>query len=401
MAVTTTSSLDNSVRAQYHNRYIEGAKGRRLYDAYAAEMPMEAGENFLGTSYNVSFLHRIAPSETVISQTADVTPVAMSDSTASVTPTSFGGAVQFSELLKASTFTNFNDKVGGYYGQIGEALMASLELLAKKVALTGSWVNRAAARASLDAGTNVMTYALLLKDAMMLKNAKAPWFVDGNGNNPMAIAHSFVAKDLLAGASEPLLAVAQYQDKSYLVNGEIGMLAGVRLTFSPHAHVFFGAGAANGTDVDTTISAAVAAGDTTVTLTSVGSLAAGQHLTIGTQESSSTFYPTTERVEVVSVNSSTATIVGAGPNGGFMYDHAILSDCHADDDVFPVLYGGPNSLAKVFASNIHGPFGQVIDPEVTGLLKQFISIGYKFYGNYGLIANNRLLRREVASSIDA
>lgn len=399
MTVTTTSIMDNSVRAQYHGKYILGAKMRRLYDIFAMEFPKEAGPDFLATSYNISFLNRLAPSEQTISQTADIVPNALSDATGSITPTSVGDAIQFSELMEISAFTNFNDRVGGYYRVVGDAAMASLELLAKKAALAGSWVVRAAARSSLNAGSNDMTYALLMKDAMMLENAKAPWFVDGP-NKPMAIAHSFVQKDLLTGSNEPLLSVGQYQDKSYLINGEVGMLGGVRLTFSPFAHVFHGAGAANDVNVDTTISAAVSAGDTTVTLTTVGSLAAGQHLTIGTQESSTTLYPTTERVEVVSVSSSTATIVGSGPNGGFQFDHAILSDCHADDDVFPILYGGSESLGKIFSSKI-GPLPKIVEPDESGILDQFISMGYKWYGNYGIIAQNRLLRREVSSSIDA
>jgi len=402
MTVTTTSLLDNSVRAQYHDKYIQGAKARRLYDLFAKDFPKEAGEDFLGTSYVLPFLNDLAPAEGTISQTADITPVAMSDSSGSVTPTSVGNAIQFSELLKASTFTNFNSRIGGYYEKVGNNLMESLELLAKKVALTGTWVNRAAARASLDAGSHLMTYALLQKDAMLMVNTKAPMFDNGTiGQRPMAIANSMVSKDLIAGSSEPLLSVAQYQDKSYLINGELGMLAGVRLVFSPWGHIFHGAGIANGTSVETTLNGAVVAGDTTCTLTAVGSLAAGMHLTVGTLEASSTLYPTTERVEVASVSGSVATIIGSGPNGGFRFAHADLSVADNSDDVATVLYGGPESLGKIYASSVHGPMGKIIDPDVTGLLDQFISMGFKFYGNYGIIAQNRLLRREVALGIDA
>jgi N4-gp56 family major capsid protein len=405
MTVTTTSSLDNSVRAQYHGKYIEGAKHRRLYDAFAEEMPKEAGEDFLGTSYNVSFLNAIAPSETAISQTADVTPVVMSDNTASVTPTSFGNAVQFSELMKISAFTNFNEKIGGYYNQVGESMMDSLEVLAKKQAVCGTWVRRypAIVRNTLDAGTaaHTLTYDSLIKDASQLKAQKAPFFVDGNGNMPMAIAHSNCSYDLLA-SGQPLLGIATYQDKNFLLDGEIGMLGGVRLTFSPFAHVFWGAGVANSTaTVVTTSVAAVAAGDKTIELTTVGSLAAGMHLSVGSIETASTLYPITESVFVVSVSSSTATIIGSGPNGGFMYDHDILAVISNADNVYPVVYGGQHSLVKIYAGNVHGPFGKIIDPDVTGLLDQFISIGYKFYGNYGILANNRLLRREVSASLDA
>ena len=402
MTVTTPTQLDNIVRAQYHDKAIQGYKVRRLYDALAMDMPKEDA-NFLGTSYNVSFMHALQPTETVISQVADINPQAMSDSTASVTPTSFADAIQFSELMKAEAYTNLNGKGGDAYFAVGQAMTESLEVLAKKVALAGSWVRRGAARASLDAGTAThnMSYAVLLNDMALLKGAKAPWFVDGNGNNPMAIMNPRVINDLLIGASEPLLSISLYQDKGYLVSGEVGMLAGCRITANENAHVFGGAGAANGTAVSTTISAAVAAGATTCTLTVVGSLAAGMHLTVGSIETAGTLYPTTERVEVVSVSGSDATIVGSGPNGGFRFAHAALSTATNADDVYPVIYGGPQSMAKVYASNIHGPNGWIGDPEESGLAKQWVSIAYKFYGNYGIIAQNRIMRREVSAKIDA
>ncbi len=399
MTDITTTTLSNSVRAQYHDRYIKGAKLRRLYDQFAEELPKETN-NFMGTSYKLDALNPLAPTETTISETSDITPQGMSDTYATVTPTSFGDGIRFSELLDASAYTNFNDKMGGYYYEVGEAAMASLELLAKKVCLNGTWVRRAAARASLNAGTNDMTWKLLKQDADRLNNAKAPWFVDGNGNMPVAVAHTFVSQDFLNGSSEPLMAVAQYQDKSYLVNGEIGMLAGVRLSFSPFAHVFWGAGTTNTTDVTTTISSAITPGDTTVTLTTVGSLAAGMHLVIGTTETSSTLYPQTEYCEVISVSSSTATIACDGPLGGFKFKHDALTAATNADSAYPILYGGTQSMGKVFASKVHGPFGQILDPEVDGFLKQWIRIGYKFYGNYGIYAQNRLMRREVSSSMD-
>lgn len=402
MTVTTPTQLDNIVRAQYHDKAIQGYKVRRLYDGYAMPMPKE-DENFLGTSYNVSFMHSLAPTETVISQVSDINPQAMTDSTASVTPTSFADAIQFSELMKAEAYTNLNGKGGDAYFAVGQAMTESLEVLAKKVALAGSWVRRSTARASLDAGTAThnMSYAVLLNDMTLLQGAKAPWFVDGNGNHPMAIMSPAAYNDLLIGSSEPLLSVALYQDKSLLMSGEAGMLAGCRLTVSPFAHVFGGAGAANGTAVSTTLNGAVAAGDTSCTLTSVGSLAAGMHLNVGSTETAATLYPTTERVEVVGVSGSVATIVGSGPNGGFRFAHATLSTATNADDVYPVLYGGPQSLAKIFASNIHGPNGWIGDPQETGLADQWISIAYKFYGNYGIIAQNRLMRREVSAKIDA
>jgi hypothetical protein len=67
--------------------------------------------------------------------------------------------------------------------------------------------------------------------------------------------------------------------------------------------------------------------------------------------------------------------------------------------VYPVLYGGPGSLVKVFASEV-GEFGQVIGPKEDGLANQWQSLAWKFYGGYGRVAENRLARGEYSSSLD-
>jgi len=55
---------------------------------------------------------------------------------------------------------------------------------------------------------------------------------------------------------------------------------------------------------------------------------------------------------------------------------------------------------KLYATGI-GEFGQLVPEERTGLLKQFISSGWKWYGGYSRLIDNRCLRVEVSSSFEA
>ena len=48
-----------------------------------------------------------------------------------------------------------------------------------------------------------------------------------------------------------------------------------------------------------------------------------------------------------------------------------------------------------------GEFGEVVGPKTSGLLDQFNSVGWKFYGGYGLLTENRILRNEVSTSYEA
>jgi hypothetical protein len=64
------------------------------------------------------------------------------------------------------------------------------------------------------------------------------------------------------------------------------------------------------------------------------------------------------------------------------------------------VFGGPFSLVKLYAPAI-GEFGTLVPEERTGLLKQFINSGWKWYGGYARLVDNRVLRVEVSSSYEA
>jgi hypothetical protein len=48
-----------------------------------------------------------------------------------------------------------------------------------------------------------------------------------------------------------------------------------------------------------------------------------------------------------------------------------------------------------------GEYGQVVGPKVEGLLDQFTSVGWKFYGGYARLSENRLMRYECSTSYEA
>jgi len=397
MAIIQTSTLSNSVRTQYESAYVRGAMLKKIYDQYASPVGADMSNLAKGSSVSVPFISKLAISTQTISQTADIVPSLMRDATATVTPTSRANAVQIPEILDLTVYTDANAK---FMEAIGENMEASIDFLARAAALGGSKVKRYVARASLDAGTAAHRIGLAsFQDAALyLQAMRVPQFQADQRSGWMATFHPWLLKDLAADTT--LLAIGEYVDPSFLLNGEIGSLQGWRLICPPDAHIFLAAGAANTTNIATTLNGAVNALAKTVTVASGTSIAAGMRLLIGTKETSTTLYPTNEWVEVLSVATNDLTIMGMGENGGLMYDHASGETVSNSDNVYPAVFGGPESLAKVFQPSV-GEYGTVVGPKVDGLADQFKTIAWKYYGGYGIVSENRIYRGEYSSAWDA
>lgn len=397
MANQTTSNTSNSIRTQYLADYVKGAMLKRNYDQFASPIAADMANISKGSTVTVPFLSSLAPSSQTISETVDLTPVNFVDATVSITKTSRGNAVIISEALMNNAYTDFNAK---YYARLGENMMETVDLLAMSAAINGGLTKSPAARSSLDAGTSGhrITKAAYTNASVTLAALKVPMYTASSGGRWMSLLHPFAFADLLNDTT--ILSVGEYQDKDIVLNNELGELAGFKLIVTPWAKMFWGAGAANGTAVNTTLAANAKPLDTTVTISSATNVAVGQRIMIGTVETGSTMYNTNESVIVKSIVSTTATIIGEGENGGLRFAHSAGESFKNNDNVCPVIFGGPESLAKVYDAKV-GEYGQIVGPKKDGLADQFTTLAWKWYGNYAIIAENRILRSEFSLSMDA
>lgn len=401
MAIQTTSNLSNAVTTRYTTKYQDGVESLRLYDQYA--LPVGAPQfeletrRGMGSTYTFNFLSQMTPGTTAISETADIAPQILRDATATITPTSRGEAMKWSQLIDIEAYTDY---VAKRYEILGQNMMESVDNLAKAAALQGSLVVRAAARASLDAGTTThnLSESAMWSAVSMAESLKLPTFITSSGRKMlMATMHSDAYYDLFHSGN--VVSVAIYQNKDILFNGELGEIANCKLIVSPFAKVFGAAGAANATNANYTTSASALALDKTVSVTTGTNNTAGRLLLIGTIETANTHYDDNERVKVVS-GTTTATIVGQGANGGLKYDHDAGVSFDNHDHVYPVVFGSPGSLVKVFAQEV-GEYGEVVGPLKDGLAEQWTSLAWKWFGGYGRMAENYILRGEYSSSLDA
>lgn len=402
MAITNTTTQANAVTTRYTSRYQRAALARALYRQLAIgvdapQFDLE-GRRGMGSSYTFNFLSSLNPGSTAISESADIVPQIFRDATSTVSPTSRGEAIKWSELIDLEAYTDF---IAARAEILGENAEETIDNLAKAAALQGSAVIRGAARASLDAGTagHLLTSSPFWSAASLVEEMRMPGLsnVDGQKRR-MAIAHTDCMYDMIN--SNNVLSVALYQDKELLFNGEIGSFAGFKIIASPWAKVFYGAGAANGSSASTTLNDASAlALDKTMVVASATNISVGRTLAVGTIETGDTHYDMNESVRYVS-GTTTVTFVGKGSNGGFRFDHANGDAVNNSDNVYPVAFGSPESLVHVYAKEV-GPMGQMVGPLDDGLAKQWQSLAWKYYGNFGRVAENRILRGEYASSLQA
>ena len=393
----TTTQLSDSIRAQYLSNYIEGAMQSRLYDQLASPVGADMSSIAKGSSIVVPFLSSFAVSEKTISETVDIDPDVLRDTTASVTTVSRGNAVVVSEKLLNTAYTDFAAK---WYTRLGQNMMESVDQVAQGVAVNCNLNFSKAARASLDAGTasNRLSKSTFSNMSVNMSAMHIPAWETASGRRWIALMHPYAYADLMADTT--ITAVGQYQNSRILFNWEMGELHNFAIVVSPWAKLFLGAGADNASAVATTLAAATEALAKTFTVASASNIAVGQRLAIGTEETSTTLYPTNEFVTVTAIDTTTISFVGSGENGGFRFDHASGAAVRNADNVASVIFGGPESMVKAYDTAV-GEYGEMIPPYQDGSLRQFTKAGWKWYGGYGIVADNRVARVEVSLGIDA
>lgn len=418
MATQTTSSpvTLSSIIARYGESYLQGAKQALLYDQIAVDYTKYMGgmsmEDIMRAStVYVPFRSGMNIGTSTLSETTDLTPQARYDATASVTTTSRGEALQWSQALAMQAFSEFTASA---FADLGQNTIETIESVIIDTALAGTWYDRyAASRSSLDAGTaahNMSDSKFRMVDGMF-QSMLVPGYAGEGGPEWSAITHPFVAHDIQE--SGKVVLVAEYQDKGIILNWELGKLGRFKIVSSPYAKVFFGAGANFDTDVDNQLNtASVRLAESIVTASDVSSdVAKGMFWTIGTIETGNTFYPMNERFIPLSGSTTTITLSGTAPNGGLRYDHSTSSDIIANDSVYSVLFAGPESLVRLYATDpangdpdarpAPGVKGAaIVGPLKTGLAHQWDSLAWKWWGGYGRISEHRLYRYECTVSYE-
>ena len=409
MAITATADLSNSRQQVLQAEYDLGLLKKYVY----AQEPLVwsppgailgPGRHFSSAAF--PFYFTLAPTNSTLSETADVTPTTMTDAAVTVTPAMYGRTIQQSEFLALTATPNTEmaalDLVIDDAARSQDYLARSAAIGGAVVAYGGDATSRATVSpaATADTPTNANFHGAI--DFL----AAAPKLEQGIGFGAglVCVTRNAVIGDLLQ--STAVLLSGEYGARPEVIfNGEFGAhLSGVRLIVSDNAKIFHGAGA-SGAAATGGLATGVVPGATSIDIkATMASGANGDYYCIGTVESAangeSSVVETVYIAAGAPASSQTLSIVGGGANGGFMYSHSSGTNTvtHAYQ-VYTMVFMGARALIKSYSTeNGLGPNGRILAPKVVGSLEQFKSWGWKALVGYQIAAENRIYRLECASS---
>lgn len=252
MSYTSQSSLSYAQTAYDLLAYF--ALRPELYFDGAADV-RPSNQSFPGAAVTFQIQNDLAVASTALSETTDVSAVAMSNSTATLTLAEYGNAVITTALLRGTSFLDVDQLVTNV---VGFNAGISLDTLAKLVLQAGTNVNYAYGNGSNTATARNQVSPANTLVAADVRNARAVLTrnnVQRIGGYYLAFIHPDVSYDLqgqtgAATWNEP----HAYNQPDQIWQGELGSFQGFRFIETPRAPVFADAGSSTTfTDVYRTI----------------------------------------------------------------------------------------------------------------------------------------------------
>ena len=237
MAYTGTGDVSSDTAAFQQLAYF-AFRSQPMYEMVADVRSTAQTHN--GASVQFNIYDNMAQATSALTETSDVTAVALGDSTVTVTLAEYGNAVITTAKLRGTSFLNVDADAANI---IGYNMVDSMDKIVSDVANGGSNVlygGDATARNELVAA-DVITADLARKAVAELRTASAPGFENGNYTG---IVHPDVAYDLRSETA--VTDVIQYQirqDGAGVRNGSIGVFGGIEWIENPRAGLIADGGA--------------------------------------------------------------------------------------------------------------------------------------------------------------
>jgi len=246
MPYTEMSSLSTDQTAFDRIAYF-ALRSELLFDAVADVMPV--AQSMPGSAVTFTIFNDIAEATTPLTETSDVSAVAMSDSQVTVTLTEYGNAVSTTAKLRGTSFLDVDAaaaNIVGYNAGISiDSIIREVLAAGTNVVYGGGGSTNPSSRATVEA-EDIIEANDIRKVVAQLRKANAVSF----GGMYMGYIHPDVSYDLrretgVASWRDPHV----YSDPANIYMGEIGAFEGVRFIETPRAKNFEDAGASSTVDV--------------------------------------------------------------------------------------------------------------------------------------------------------
>ena len=250
MAYTQQSSLSTDQAAFDQIAYF-ALRSEMLFDAAADVQPV--AQSMPGTSVAFTIFTEMADATTPLTETSDVTAVAMADSQVSVTLVEYGNAINTTAKLRGTSFLDVDavaaNLIGYNAGSSMDTVAANILKAATNVIWGGGGATTPTSNAEVESSGILEANDIRVATAQ-LRKANAQTF---NGMY-MAFIHPDVSYDLrretgAASWRDPHV----YQNIGQIYNGEIGAFEAVRFVETPRAPLDLTGGSASTVDLYQTI----------------------------------------------------------------------------------------------------------------------------------------------------
>lgn len=242
MAETQVSSLASAGTTAFDMR-ARFALRSKLQFIQSATVKGEPGH--VGGTVQFNITDDLAPATSALSETTDVTPVAMSDSTVNVTLVEYGNTVRTTRKARGTAYRNIDADAANVVGyNAGD----SIDTIARNVLVGGTNVSRGGDQTSTGAitSTDTLASAQIRAAVAKMRGDSAPTLV---GDLYMGYLHPDQAVDLRAetggaGWTEPM----NNMEATRRFRGIVGIYEGVAWMETPRVRLTADAGATT-TDV--------------------------------------------------------------------------------------------------------------------------------------------------------
>jgi N4-gp56 family major capsid protein len=391
MALTAINSLSVN-KAAYEKLAYYALRPELYYDAFVDVKPTNLTNNGVSAQFNIT--DDLAPVTTPVAETADITPVAMSDTYIILTPTEYMNAVQLTAKNEATAFMEVNPLAANV---MGFNAGISVDSIARNAFQLGTNFKVSSVSTHVTRATIAATDVLIGNDIRFCRTKLADGSVQRIDGGYIGIAHPDVVYDFMAQSggtnwSDPHV---YGQDQSGIMNGYVGRFQGVKFIESPRAPLFVN-GSAQGTQTTKTTNATTAT-DTTTGLALVGTTAAHGYIVGQAVSFGATTNGLPADAVIVSVPSTTTfNIAVAGVTTGT----PSVTITAGTVDVYGTLIFGKQAFGKAFQNAGGYRINPVLnDIPVIDVGRRFTGVAWKHMVAYGVVRQAAAYRIESASSI--
>ena len=251
MAYTGTGDVSSDTAAFQQLAYF-AFRSQPMYEMIADVRSTAQTHN--GASVQFNIYDNMDQATSALTETSDVTAVALGDSTVVVTLAEYGNAVITTAKLRGTSFLNVDADAANI---IGYNMVDSVDKLVSNVANAGTNVIYSTGSGALPtsrvtiADANTIDTATARQAVAELRGASAPGFENGNY---IGLIHPYVSYDLRAlTAVTDVIQFQIRQEGAAVRNGSIGVFGGIEWIENPRAPILDDAGATSTTNVYQTL----------------------------------------------------------------------------------------------------------------------------------------------------